>query len=134
MNTPEEDVKQLSMLATFHYVVGGITGFFSCLPLIHVTIGVLIIVGTLNGNNPAAGWIFLIVGALFVTLGWTLAICILMVARNLNRKTHYRFCFFMACAECIFMPFGTILGVFTIMALSKDAVKAAFDNVTLVRN
>jgi len=28
--------------------------------------------------------------------------------------------------ECVFMPFGTILGVFTLIALNKDSVKAIF--------
>ena len=130
MNTPEEDIKQLSLLATFHYVLGGIIGFFSCLPLIHVVIGILIAtLGTLGQNvvAPIIGWMFIITGSFPVALGWTMAIFMFIVARNLNRKTNYRFCFVVSCIECVFIPFGTILGVFTILALNKDSVKAAFD-------
>jgi len=32
----------------------------------------------------------------------------------------------MACIECLFIPFGTILGVFTIVVLSREPVKALF--------
>jgi hypothetical protein len=32
----------------------------------------------------------------------------------------------MACIECLFLPFGTILGVFTIIVLSRESVKALF--------
>jgi hypothetical protein len=37
------------------------------------------------------------------------------------------FVFVVACCECLFMPFGTILGVFTIILLSRESVKSAFD-------
>ena len=30
--------------------------------------------------------------------------------------------------ECLFVPFGTILSVFTIIALSRQAVKTLFSN------
>jgi len=32
----------------------------------------------------------------------------------------------MACVECLFIPFGTILGVFTIIVLLRESVKALF--------
>jgi hypothetical protein len=32
----------------------------------------------------------------------------------------------MACIECLFIPFGTILGVFTVVVLSRESVKALF--------
>jgi hypothetical protein len=31
-----------------------------------------------------------------------------------------------ACVSCVFMPIGTILGVFTILVLSRPSVKSAF--------
>ena len=37
------------------------------------------------------------------------------------------FVFVVACCECLFMPFGTLLGVFTIVLLSREPVKSAFD-------
>ena len=32
--------------------------------------------------------------------------------------------------ECIIMPFGTILGVFTLIALNKDSTKEIFEEQT----
>jgi hypothetical protein len=32
----------------------------------------------------------------------------------------------MACIECLFVPFGTILGVFTIVVLSRESVSVLF--------
>jgi hypothetical protein len=34
--------------------------------------------------------------------------------------------FVIACIECLFMPFGTILGVFTLIVLSRESVKKLF--------
>jgi hypothetical protein len=39
---------------------------------------------------------------------------------------HYIFCLVIAAVECIFMPFGTVLGVFTIIVLQRPTVKAMF--------
>lgn len=72
------------------------------------------------------GWIFIAVGAVFFFAGITMAICVLIAGRCLSRRKGYTFALVMACIECLFVPFGTILGVFTIVALSRESVKALF--------
>jgi hypothetical protein len=42
------------------------------------------------------------------------------------KHTRYWFALTMACIECLFIPFGTILGVFTIIVLSRESVKELF--------
>jgi hypothetical protein len=39
------------------------------------------------------------------------------------------FALVIACIKCLFVPFGTILGVFTIVALSRESMKALFERV-----
>jgi hypothetical protein len=65
--------------------------------------------------------------SVFILVGWTLAILVLIVGRFIARRKHYTFCFVMACVECVFMPFGTVLGVFTILVLSRQSVKGLFN-------
>jgi hypothetical protein len=36
------------------------------------------------------------------------------------------FCLVMGGVECLFMPFGTVLGVFTIIVLMREPVKQLF--------
>src|SRR6266404_3034516 len=60
---------------------------------------------------------------LYTTVG---AICILIAGRSLAKRTRYWFALVVACIECLFVPFGTILGVFTIVVLSRESVKALF--------
>jgi membrane protein YqaA with SNARE-associated domain len=55
-----------------------------------------------------------------------MAICILFAGISLSRRRCYWFAFVVACIECIFIPFGTILGIFTIIVLSRESVKALF--------
>jgi hypothetical protein len=129
LNAQEE--QHLQLLAIFHYVVGGLTAFFACFPLIHLTIGLAMVFGGFPGNQPPppqfVGWLFIILGGGFFIVGQTLAICIIIAGRFLARRKHYLFVFVVACCECLFMPFGTILGVFTIILLSRESAKSAFD-------
>jgi hypothetical protein len=125
-----QDEQQLDLLAIFHYVVAGLTAFFSCFPIIHVSVGVAMILGAFNdGKNPPpafVGWLFAIFGSLLVLLGWALAACIFAAGRNLKRRRSRMFCLVMAGIECMFMPYGTVLGVFTIIVLMRESVQKLF--------
>jgi len=151
MSTPEKDLKRLNLLAIFHNILGGIVGFLSCYVLIFVAVGVGLL--TLEAPEGKEGfsaflsWIAIVGGLLCSVLGWGLAICIFLAARNLMRKRKYWFCFVMACVECALALFMAmyrllpqmlgfdnvlplmilILGILTIITLRKESVKAAFE-------
>jgi hypothetical protein len=130
MNQDEEHLKLLSI---FHYILAGMAGLLALFPILHLIMG-LIVICTANGytgNGPSPsliGWVFVIFALLFIGLGMTMAVLILITGRFLARRKHYQFCFVMACLECLFMPFGTILGVFTILVLARASVKPLFPN------
>jgi hypothetical protein len=73
------------------------------------------------------GWIFLSLGLMIFLLGWTLATMKFFVGKFLGQRRHYTFCFVMGAISCMFSPFGTVLGVFTILVLSRDSVKQLFN-------
>jgi len=86
--------------------------------------------GGFSGNQaPTAflGWLFIILGGGFFLVGQSLAICIIIAGKFLAQHKHYHFVFVVASCECLFMPFETVLGVFTIVLLSRESVKAVFD-------
>ena len=128
------DREHLRLLAIFHYVGAGLAALFSFFPLLYTTIGAIFIFAARHGTPKPGeelppeflGWIFAIVGLLLFLLGIAMAICILIAGRCLSRHRFYSFALVMACVECLFIPFGTILGVFTIIALSRESVKALF--------
>ena len=127
-----EDLKNLDLLALFHYVLGGVTAFFACLPFIHVFMGLAIVSGKFieetNGPGfpPFFGWMFVIMGAVFILIGWSLAILMIMAGNKIKRHKNRLFCMVTAGIECVLMPFGTILGVFTLIALNKESIKEIF--------
>jgi hypothetical protein len=59
-------------------------------------------------------------------IGIAMAICILVAGRFLALRKGYSFALVMSCIECLFIPFGTILGVFTIVVLSRESVRGLF--------
>ncbi|MEI8045000.1 MAG: hypothetical protein WCL11_26545 [Verrucomicrobiota bacterium] len=126
------DIEHLRLLSIFHYVKGGITAFFACIPMIHVGFGLVMIFapqvfGHGKDQPPAfVGWLFVILGGFFILLGWTFAVLLLIAGRCIARRKHYTFCFLMACVECLSLPFGTVLGVFTILVLNRASVRALF--------
>ena len=127
------DTEHLQLLAIFHYVVAGVAALCSFFPLLYSVVGGFLLYaaqhpGPNNQEPPPAflGWIFIAVGAVFILAGITMAICILIAGRCLPRRKGYSFALVMACIECLFVPLGTILGVFTIVALSRESVKALF--------
>ena len=125
------DEEQLRLLSIFHYVVAGLGALFSFFPLIYVGMGALMVCGKLDGPHPdptarIMGWVFLGIGVVFFLMGMGFVACVALAGRYLSRRTHYTYCFTMGAVECIFMPFGTVLGVFTIIVLQKEAVRRLF--------
>lgn len=128
-----QDNERLRLLAIFHYVVAGFAALVSFFPLLYSIVGGFLLYaahhpGSGNQEPPPAflGWIFILLGALFFLAGVTMAICILIAGGCLSRCKGYSFALVMACIECLFIPFGTILGVFTIVVLSRESVKESF--------
>jgi hypothetical protein len=76
------------------------------------------------------GWIFAVLGSLLFLIGIAMAICILVAGRSLALRKGYSFALVMACIECLFVPFGTILGVFTIVVLSRESVRGLFSTAS----
>ena len=129
-----QDKEHLRLLAIFHYIVAGLAALFSFFPLLYTTIGAIFIFVARHGTAKPGeelppeflGWIFVGLGSFLFLLGITMAICILIAGRCLSRRKCYTFALVMACIECIFIPFGTILGVFAIIVLSRESVRALF--------
>jgi hypothetical protein len=55
---------------------------------------------------------------------------LILAGRFLAQRVYYTFCFVVAALECIFVPFGTILGVFTIVVLQRSTVKEMFTSAS----
>ena len=132
-----KDEEHLRLLSIFHYIVGGLAGLFALFPVIHLVIGLVFILAPevfeSKGETPPAlvGWLFVIFAGMFIITGWVLAGFIITAGRFLARRRHRLFCLVIAGIECAFMPFGTVLGVFTIIVLMRESVKELFSKEVL---
>jgi len=122
--------QNLKILSIFHYVVAGVAALISLFPVIHIFIGVMMVLGKMNDGSSHVpdpfGWLFIAMGAFFMLAGMAFAACYAYAGRCLARHRHYMYCLVMAGIGCMFMPVGTVLGVFTIIELQKEPVKRLF--------
>lgn len=131
----DEDLKHLRWLSTGFYVYAGLMALFSLFPVVHLAIGIAMVAGAFpetDGKPPPPaffGWFFIVFAGLFILSGMALAACNLLAARFLKQQTKYVFCFVIAAVDCMFAPFGTVLGVFTILVLLRDPVKQLFNRI-----
>ncbi len=104
------------------------------IPLIHVAVGVGMLTGAFPGTAssppPPAfmGWMFVGLGGIIVVVGELMAILIASAGYFLSKRRHRTFCLVVAAVECLSMPLGTLLGVFTILVLVRPSVQALFES------
>ena len=134
--TTATEEHHLKLLSIFHYIVGGMTALFACIPLIHLGMGLAMVFLPESFANqpgqapvpPFLGWIFAAIGGGLFLSGQALAGCLLLNGWFIARRRHHRFVFITACIECMLFPYGTVLGVFTIIIVSRANVAALFGN------
>ena len=134
--------QQLDLVATLHYALAGLFGLFSMFPLLHVFAGVAMVWGADHVVQPAAppqappmpeipmkfgGFMFIGVGVMTILIGLCMTTAIFLAARSLKQRQNFLRCQVLAAVECMMFPFGTALGVFTLITLAKPEVKALFE-------
>ncbi len=126
------DDEHLRLLTIFHFVCAGMAALFACFPVIHLVLGLVMLLrpqvfGPAKDPPPHFIGLFMVIFAsAFILSGWTYAALLAWAGRCLARRKHYMFCLVMACVACLFMPFGTVLGVFTIIVLTRPSVQTLF--------
>jgi hypothetical protein len=127
------DKQHLNLLSVFHFVGAG----FALLGIAFVFLHYALLSTVMNnpamwGKNPAAApppgffdmfrWVYVVLG------GWMGASLVLnlLAAIYLRAQKHRTFCFVVAATNCLHMPLGTVLGIFTIIVLARDSVRMAF--------
>ena len=83
-----------------------------------------------NGENlpPVMGWIFAGIGGFWVLAALIFGILTIVSGRYISQKRNKTFSIVIGAINCLFMPLGTILGIFTIVTLSKKEVVDLYEN------
>lgn len=128
---PSKDAENLRTLAICHYVVSGLSllgiGFLG----LHYSIMHMVFDNPKLWEkakesppfNPAEfihifKWFYLICGVVILAGG----ILTLISGRFIHRRVNRTFSIVIAGLNCLHFPFGTLLGIFTIIVLTKDSV------------
>ncbi len=126
-----EDDRYLRLLSIFHYALAALATLFALFPTIHLVVGIAFLCGAFKDpqgqtESPWIGWFFIAFASIWILVGLTFAFCVFLTGRSLQQKRRYMFCLVMAGLECVFMPFGTMLGIFTLILLLKDRIRPQF--------
>jgi len=123
------DAEHLKLLSIFHYVLAGFMALGGLTPLIHITLGVLMLTGAIDGDGDdirPVGLVIIFFGLGLMALLWTFAVVTFLAGRALAARTKRTFCMVVAGINCVNVPFGTVLGVFTILVLTRPSVQELF--------
>lgn len=138
-----QDAEHLRLLVIFHYVMAGLAVVGACFASLYVVMGVLF--GSMvpaaatsgpsgSGMSPAdadffrmMGWLWAVIGGAMAILALGFAVCLFLCGKFLAERRNATFVFVIACVQCVNMPLGTALGVFTILILQRPSVKALFE-------
>ena len=126
--------ENLRLISTFHYVVGALHFLCFSFPLIHFFVGLAFVLNPPHmqgqGNEPFPpqlfGLFFMGIGGALVLFGWTLGVVTIMSGRRIAQRRSRTFSIVVAAINCAFMPFGTALGVFTLILLNKTEAQAQY--------
>jgi hypothetical protein len=128
----DRDAEQLNLLVLLHYAAAGVTALIACFPLIHVTMGVLLLLlpgfaGGKDGPPREIGFIFIAIGLAFVSAGWAIAGAHFLVARSLKARRRYVVCVVLTAMTCFACLFSSgIVSIATLVILMRPGVKERF--------
>ena len=128
------DRSHLTILAICYWIWGSLLLLISLVSLIYIALGVAFLSGALNATTrssappppPEFGWFFIIGGLFFLLLGQLTGWLNIVVGFSLRRQRRWLLCNIVAGLNCISVPFGTILGIFTFIVLGRQSVKEHF--------
>jgi len=138
---PSPDAEHLRVLSICHYITAGLTLLMSCLIPLHYAIMKMVFTSpemmkTKPGQpampfDPAAffaifQW-FYVIAAVFMLAA---VVATLMSGRFIQRRANRLFSLIAGGFMCIFFPFGTALGVFTLIVLTRDSVRRLYAEAT----
>jgi hypothetical protein len=130
-SSTDQDREQLRLLTIFYYVWAGFQSLGGLIGLAFIGAGAFIASSPqiAQGTEPPPPWfgaVFAGIGALVFVSVEGMAALSFFTGRFLSRRLHHTFCVVISVLNCLSLPFGTALGVFSILVLQRSSVKALF--------
>ena len=129
-----QDEEHLRLLSIFHYLMAAFVELLALVGVIYLGIGIAMLIvpeafesDTQSAPSAGEGWAVVAGGIVGIAIVSGFAALIAMTGRFIAKRKHRMFCLIMAGIECFFQPFGTVLGIFTIIVLARNSVKELFE-------
>jgi len=127
-----QDDEHLKLLAIFHYVVGALSFLGTLVGVFYMFAGFFVFQHmpvTPGHSAPPVemGWVFAFIGGVIALISAAIGVCLIIAGRNLTARRNRTFCMVVAGINCLNVPLGTLLGVFTFIVLMRPSVAAQFD-------
>lgn len=127
ISTPQQKHNYLDILAVFHYVNGGLAAIFTLAALGFLGIGLGAATGWGDNWQPEAGCSLLAVMILVLILLGGYAVLNLLAGRAIQTRNGYVVCLLTSAVNCLNIPLGTLLGIFTLVLLADPEVRPLFE-------
>ena len=130
-SSTDQDREHLRLLTIFYYIWAGFQALGGLVGLAFMGIGAFIASSPqiAQANNPPPPWF----GAIFAGLGALVFVSVegmaalsFFTGQFLSRRQRHTFCVVISVLNCLSLPLGTALGVFSILVLQRPSVKALF--------
>lgn len=132
----DRDQEHLRLLKLGYYILAGIGAFTALFSLLFIGMGVLFASGAVpvkegSSDDPRlVGLIFLGMGVAFLLLCLAGTLLVYYTGRSLAEHRRWTFCIVVAVLCCLQFPWGTVIGVCTIIVLNRPGVKSSFQSPT----
>jgi hypothetical protein len=126
-----KDLDQLKLLGILHTIWGVLAILFGLLfGILYIGIGAAAAASPSSTtedqmSSGAVGGIFIVLGIVFLVAALIYGILMLIAGGKLRKQRGYGFCFFVAIVDLLGFP-SIILGIFTLIVLSRPTVKELF--------
>ncbi len=115
----------LGLLAFLHYVLAGFAVAIALLMLVLVLAGMHSIV---TFSNPwLDSFVLVLVGLAGLLISSLFTVLWVMSARRMGRRSGYWFSLLLSCLMLVYMPLGTLLGLFSLVVLCQGSVRQLYE-------
>lgn len=130
-----QDAEHLKLLAIFYYIFSGLSCLGCFLGIFYAGMGLMMPkmaagAARSHGATPfpeEMTRMFLILGIVIIVVSLAMAVGNFLTARWLSARKNKTFCMVVAGINCIHVPLGTALGVFTFLVLTRPSVARLFE-------
>lgn len=129
------DTEHLRLLRLGFFISAATNVIWVFFPLMYVVMGAFMLSGLLDDAKPSEapprvmGLVLVVIGLGISLIAAAFAVLKLLAAQAIGKRQRKGLIFTTAIISCLSLPWGTALGVLTLIVLSRPSVAAQFEGV-----